>query len=193
MIIAWIVAVLALVLAATSALADGALLAAARDTQTREGSTLPRGHARERTHRALSIARLIAQLTCGTALAMAAELPERSAPGAGSIALGGLILILVVGEILPREVGDMIGAPVLARFALFISLIELIMNPLVVTGAGIDGVLARLMPPPPLGDEREGSTPPLRDVVAHGPQTPREQRAILRRVFSLGDTEVQEV
>jgi putative hemolysin len=193
MIIAWIVAVLALAVAATSALADGALLTAGRDTQSREGSTLPRGDARERTHRALSITRLFAQITSGAAFAMAIELWLRPAPIAALIALGGLIAILVAGEILPREVGDTIGAPVLSRFALFISLDEVVMNPLVATGAAIDGVLSRLLPPPARNDEREGSAPPLRDVVAHGPQTPREQRAILRRVFSLGDTEVQEV
>jgi len=67
------------------------------------------------------------------------------------------------------------------------------MNPLVVTGSAIDGILARLLPPPPLREERESTAAPLRDVVAHGPQTPREQRAILRRVFSLGEIEVQEV
>jgi CBS domain containing-hemolysin-like protein len=193
MIIAWLVAVLALALSALCAMADGALLTAGRDTQTREGSTLPHGDARERTHRALSITRLFAQITCGAAFAIGAELWVRPAPMTVAIALGGVLLILVLGEILPREVGDMIGAPVLARFALFISLVELIMNPLVATGAAIDGVLARLLPPPPLSEEREGSAAPLRDVVAHGPQTPREQRAILRRVFSLGDTEVQEV
>jgi CBS domain containing-hemolysin-like protein len=104
-----------------------------------------------------------------------------------------VIVILVLGEILPREVGDSIGAPVLARFALYITAVELAMNPLVATGAAIDGVLSRLMPAPARGDEREASAPPLRDVVAHGPQTPREQRAILRRVFSLGNIEVQEV
>jgi putative hemolysin len=194
MIIAWVVvAVLALAISALSALVDGALLTAGRDTQTREGSTLPRGDARERTHRALSITRLFAQITSGAAFAIASELWVRSGLAAVAIALGGIALILVLGEILPREVGDMIGAPVLARFALFISLLELIMNPLVATGAAVDGVLARLLPPPPFSDEREGSTAPLRDVVAHGPQTPRDQRAILRRVFSLGGTEVQEV
>jgi len=193
MIIAWIVAVLALAIAATSALADGALLTAGRDSQSREGSTLPRGDARERTHRALSITRLFAQISSGAAFAIGIELWLRPAPIAALIALGGLIAILVVGEILPREVGDTIGAPVLARFALFISLDEVVMNPLVATGAAIDGVLSRLLPPPARNDEREDSAPPLRDVVAHGPQTPREQRAILRRVFSLGDTEVQEV
>jgi CBS domain containing-hemolysin-like protein len=87
----------------------------------------------------------------------------------------------------------MMGARVLERFAVVVSVIELVINPLVAIGAAIDGVLARLMPSPSLSDEREGSAPPLRDVVAHGPQSPREQRAILRRVFSLSDTEVQEV
>jgi putative hemolysin len=194
MIIVWIVvAVLALALSALCALADGALLTSGRDTQTREGSTLPRGDARERTHRALSITRLFAQVTSGAALAIATDLWVRPAPVAAAIALGGVVLILVLGEILPREVGDIIGAPVLARFALFISPLEMIMNPLVATGSAIDGVLARLLPALPLSDEREGSPAPLRDVVAHGPQTPRDQRAILRRVFSLGNTEVQEV
>jgi CBS domain containing-hemolysin-like protein len=193
MILAWLVAVLALGVAALSALADGALLTAGRDTQTREGSTLPRGDAREHTHRALSITRLFAQLASGAAFTIAIELPARPASLAALIALGGVIVILVLGEILPREVGDMIGAPVLARFALFITLVELIMNPLVAIGAAVDAVLSRLLPAPPLNGEREGAVPPLRDVVAHGPQTPSEQRAILRRVFSLGDTEVQEV
>jgi putative hemolysin len=54
-------------------------------------------------------------------------------------------------------------------------------------------MLARLLPPPALSEERESTAAPLRDVVPHGPQTPREQRAILRRVFSLGEIEVQEV
>jgi putative hemolysin len=193
MIIAGIVAVLALAFAAACALADGALLTAGRDSQTREGSTLPHGDARERTHRALSITRLFGQITAAATLAMAADLSERPLLLSVAIATVGVILILVLGEILPREIGDMIGAPVLARFALFISVVELVMNPFVATGAAIDGMLARLLPTPPLSEEREGPASPLRDVVAHGPQSPREQRAILRRVFSLGDTEVQEV
>jgi len=193
MIIAWIVSVLALAFAAACAVADGALLTAGRDSQTREGSTLPHGDARERTHRALSITRLFAQITSAASLAMAADLPDRPLPISIAIATVGVILILVLGEILPREIGDMIGAPVLARCALFISVLELVMNPFVATGAAIDGMLARLLPTPPLSEEREGPASPLRDVVAHGPQSPREQRAILRRVFSLGDTEVQEV
>jgi putative hemolysin len=193
MIIAGIVAALTLAIAAACALADGALLTAGRDSQTREGSTLPHGDARERTHRALSITRLFAQITSAAALAMATDLSERPLLISVAIATLGVILILVLGEILPREVGDMIGAPVLARFALFISVVELVMNPFVATGAAIDGMLARLLPTPPLSEEREGPASPLRDVVAHGPQSPREQRAILRRVFSLGDTEVQEV
>ena len=193
MIIAGIVAVLALAFAAACALADGALLTAGRDSQTREGSTLPHGDARERTHRALSITRLFGQITAAATLAMAADLSERPLLLSVAIATVGVILILVLGEILPREIGDMIGAPVLARFALFISVVELVMNPFVATGAAIDGMLARLLPTPPLSEEREGPASPLRDVVAHGPQSPREQRAILRRVFSLGNTEVQEV
>lgn len=193
MIIAGIVAVLALAIAAACALADGALLTAGRDAQTREGSTLPHGDARERTHRALSITRLFGQITSAATLAMAADLSGRPLLLSVTIATVGVILILVLGEILPREIGDMIGAPVLGRFALFISAVELVMNPFVVTGAAIDGMLARLLPTPPLSEEREGPASPLRDVVAHGPQSPREQRAILRRVFSLGAIEVQEV
>ena len=193
MILAWLVTLLALALAATCAVVDGALLTAGRDSQSREGSTLPRGHARELTHRALSITRLFAQITAGAALAIAADIGVRSAPVSIAIAVLGIVLILVLGEILPREIGDRTGAPVLTGLALFTSGLEIIMQPLVVTGAAIDGVLARLLPPPTLSEEREGSAPPLRDVVAHGPQTPRDQRAILRRVFSLGDTEVQEV
>jgi putative hemolysin len=193
MIGAWIAFALSLAVAAACAAADGALLTAARESQTREGSTLPRGDARERTHRALSIARLFAQLTTAASFAIAIELVERSLPVAIVLAVLGVVIILVLGEILPREIGDRVGSPVLRLFSLFISVLELIMNPLVLTGAAIDGMLARLLPAPTLSEERQGPASPLRDVVAHGPQTPREQRAILKRVFSLGDTEVQEV
>ncbi len=193
MIGAWIAFTLSLAVAAACAAADGALLTAARDNQPREGSTLPRGDARERTHRALSIARLFAQLTTAASFAIAIELVERSLPVAIALAVLGVAIILVLGEILPREIGDRVGSPVLTHFSLFISVLELILNPLVLTGAAIDGMLARLLPAPTLSEERQGPASPLRDVVAHGPQTPREQRAILERVFSLGDTEVQEV
>lgn len=192
MIIGWLTALLALVLATACALADGALLTAGRDGQTREGSTLPHGDARERAHRALSITRLFAQLTSAAAFAIAAGLLERPLPLALAIGIAGISVILVLGEILPREVGDLIGSPVINRLGLFISVIEFVMSPLVISGAVIDGALGRLFPTPSLSEERVAPAP-LRDVVAHGPQTPGDQRAILRRVFSLGDTEVQEV
>ena len=193
MTLSWLVSLLALALGAACALADGALLTAGRENQSQEGTTLPHGDARERTHRALSIARLFAQLTAAASFAIAAELWMRPLPVSIAIAVAGGVLILVVGEILPREVGDTIGLPVLVRLAMFISVLELVLNPLVIIGIAIDGVLARLLPTQPLSAEREGQASPLRDVVAHGPQTPREQRAILRRVFSLGNIEVQEV
>ena len=193
MIGAWIAATLSLAVATACAAADGALLTAGRDSQTREGSTLPRGDARERTHRALSIARLFAQLTTAASFAIAIELVEHSLPVALALAVVGVVLILVLGEILPREIGDRIGVPVLRYLSLFISVLELILNPLVLTGAAIDGMLARLFPTPTLSEGRQLPTSPLRDVVVHGPQMPRDQHAILKRVFSLGDTEVQEV
>ena len=193
MIVAWVVAMISLAIAASCAIADGALLTASRVGQSREGATLPRGDARERTHRALSIARLFAQLSAAASFSIAAELAERSPPLAIGLAVVGVITILTLGEILPRELGDTIGAPVPSAFSLFISVLELLMNPLVITGAAIAGMLARLLPMPPLSDERPSPASPLRDVVAPGPQTPRDQRAILKRVFALGDIEVQEV
>ena len=191
--LSWLVSLLALALGAACALADGALLTAGRENQSREGSTLPHGDARERTHRALSIARLFSQLTAAASFAIAAELWMRPLAVSIAIAVAGGVIILVAGEILPREIGDIIGTPVLVRLAMFISVLDLILNPLVIIGIAIDGMLARLLPTRPLSAERESQASPLRDVVAHGPQTPREQRAILRRVFSLGNTEVQEV
>ena len=74
MIIAWIVAVLALAVGCVWLRSRMARCSLPRDTQSREGSTLPRGDARERTHRALSITRLFAQLTSGAAFAIGSEL-----------------------------------------------------------------------------------------------------------------------
>ena len=193
MIIAAVVAVLSLAFAALCAVADGALLTAGRESESREGSTLPRGDEREHTHRALSIARLFAQIACGASFAIATGLADRELAVSLPLALVGVLFILIIGELLPREIGDLVGTPALNSLAMFVTALELVTQPLVASGAAIDGVLARLLPPAPPSDDREGPTPPLRDVVAHGPQTPRDQRAILRRVFSLGDIEVQEV
>jgi putative hemolysin len=192
MILASILAVLALALAAAAAAADGALLTAVHEPEP-EGDTVPRGDARERTHRALSITRLFSQLACGAAFAIATGVPERPAAEALPIALAGVLGIIIAGEFLPRAFGDLLGSSLLRRLDPFVAAIELVMQPLVAVGAAIDETLGRLLPPAPPSADHDGGTVPLPDVVSRGTPTPRDQRAILRRVFSLGDTEVQEV
>ena len=77
--IAIVVAAAAAIVAGLCAASDGALLALDPDDRTLEHELATLRDRRERTHRALAFARVVAHLTTGAALAVALRLATRSA------------------------------------------------------------------------------------------------------------------
>jgi CBS domain containing-hemolysin-like protein len=196
--VAGFIALLSAAVAACCAAADGALLAggaaSASVTGTGEGSTLPHGDARDRTHRALSIVRVIMHLVTGIAGAIALGLGDGSRVLAPLLALVLALVIVYVSESAPRAYGERSGAATLERLTRFVHRIEQIAAPFSLAGAWLDGRLLKILP---VADPRRGTEDlvgePFRMVFRTQTSLPTVQRDILRRYSSLADTEVQEV
>jgi putative hemolysin len=187
------IAALAALLGMLWAAADGALLTLEPVRERGEGPTVAGMGARSRAHRALSFARIAAQLTTGISITYALGIHRAVFPVA---LLGGLLIAfstMMLLETAPRAVGEAAGARMLATLRPMVRFAEAIFAPIVMLGMRTEGRLSRAFPPEemdeggdssePLGErERDRDTPP-----------PRDEPGILRGVFSLGDTEVQEV
>jgi putative hemolysin len=96
--------------------------------------------------------------------------------------------------VIPRAVGDALGAHALEGLQSVVRLTDRAMRPLVGLGMRIDRALRRLLPPVRAGDaDRDATAEQFRQVVRSDRDLPVDQRAILHRIFSLGDTEVHEI
>jgi putative hemolysin len=187
------IAALAALLGMLWAAADGALLTLEPVRERGEGPTVAGMGARSRAHRALSFARIAAQLTTAISITYAFGIHRAVFPVA---LLGGLLIAfstMMLLETAPRAVGEAAGARMLATLRPMVRFAEAIFAPIVMLGMRTEGRLSRAFPPEemdeggdssePLGErERDRDTPPARD-----------EPGILRGVFSLGDTEVQAV
>ncbi len=178
--------------AAFCAFADGALLALEDDeppAAVRSAALLAR---RERAHRALAFARILALLLAGASTSLVvrtAELPV-SAVAPLVIALG--LVVILLAEVAARSAGDMLAASALEPVAGVVALIEGLLRPVVGFGQWCDEFLLDLLPPnAPNADDREESIEQFREVVA-ADATPAEA-VMLKGVFSLGDTTVREI
>jgi putative hemolysin len=189
MIAAWgVVAFASFLIAALLAAVDGALLAAG-NAATRDTLGDP-----ERTHRALSVARILAHLVTGTAIAlsiMAFELRPVLAAG-----LAGLLILVDVSlvEGAARGAGYSRGASAVARLAPSAIVVDLLFRPVTTLGGAIESLLGRAMPP-----ADNTSVPPaentdqFRAVVAAEADVSPAEAELLHGVFSLSTTEVQEI
>jgi CBS domain containing-hemolysin-like protein len=173
------------------AMGDSALLAFhASETETLSGSTFAE---RERQHRALSMARVLAYLIAGAAFAQAIDLGER--PLVSELAL--MVLISLLMSTVTEGVGRAIGvadAPALyERFAPMIRGIALVLRPAVALGTAIDRAVNVFIPVVSDAEERETSTEQFREVVASEADVSSAEEALIHGVFTLGETEVHEI
>jgi CBS domain containing-hemolysin-like protein len=182
---------IAAILGALWAAADGALLTLEPPRERGEGPTVAGMGARSRAHRALSFARIAAQLTAAIALTYALGIDTATF----AVALGGAIVIalatMMLLETAPRAVGEAAGARMLATLRPMVRVAEAIFAPIVAVAMRAESRLHRAFPPEEVEDEGD-SAQPLGERE-HDTPLPRDEPAILRGVFSLGDTEVQEV
>jgi CBS domain containing-hemolysin-like protein len=184
---------LAALVAGMCSSADGALLAL---DPTGAPADRPGGatHDRERTHRALSMLRVLAHLTAGAAVAQGALLIARPMLERSLIAILFAVVIVALTEGAARSIGYFFGGTALRVLNPFIRLVRLVLAPATLLGATIERTLQRVLPSSSESDEaREASATQFHEVVAAEVEVSTAEEAILRGVFSLGDTEVREV
>ena len=189
MIAAWgVVALASFLIAALLAAIDGALVAAGH------AAARPMLSDPERVHRALSVARLLAHLVTGTAIALSVMALEPAPLMAAGLA--GLLVLVHVSlvEGAARGAGYARGAAVIARLAPSAVVVDVLFRPVTALGGVIEMLLGRAMPP-----ADDTSVPPqdgaeqFRAVVAAEADVSPAEAELLHGVFSLNTTEVQEI
>jgi CBS domain containing-hemolysin-like protein len=187
----WVIGALTALAATLFAAADSALLAYhASDTATPTDVGFAE---REREHRALSMARVLAYIAAGAAFARPLGLDHLTAlPRYLMIALSATVLCALsegVGRAIgysdpPRIHGALAG---MRRFVTFI------LRPAISLNAAIDRALLVLIPASRAEEEHEASTEQFREVVASEADVSSAEEELIHGVFSLGETEVQEI
>ena len=192
-LVAIAIAIVASGLAAAFATADGALLAL--DTGDARLNATLRGLAerRERPHRALAFARIVAHLVAGCAIAAALRFSDRSLGSSLLIAVPVALVAVLLSESVARSIGDALSAPSLERLAPLVHVVERVLAPVVIVGAWLDNVIQSFIPPTPVEEDREATTEQFRQIVAAEAAVTGREEIILHGVFSLGDTSVHEV
>ncbi|HJQ19629.1 MAG TPA: hemolysin family protein [Gemmatimonadaceae bacterium] len=185
----WLAVVLASFgVAALLATADGALLALA-PAASRGMFPDP-----ERAHRALVSGRVLSHLVMGTALALAVfEIAPTDLIGV-TVSLAVLLVHVALVEGTAKTRGathPLSSTPWISRF---VSIVDRIFLPVTAIGLSVERALKRALPP---ADEeraqREEGAEQFREVVAAEADVTGAEEEILYGVFSLGDTEVQEI
>jgi CBS domain containing-hemolysin-like protein len=188
-----VVAVLASALAALFASADGALLALDAADVRLTAPLRALADRRERPHRALAFARILAHLVAGCAIASALRFSDRSLGESLLIAVPVALVAVLVSESVARSVGDALSTPALERLAPVVRGVERVLSPVVWLGAWLDNVLQSFIPPTPIEEDREATAEQFRQIVAAEADVTDAEETILHGVFSLGDTAVHEV
>jgi putative hemolysin len=180
--------------AALCAFADGALLSMDEDEPPSGQAARALLSRREKAHRALAFGRIIFQLLAGAAAAAAVRTSNVPASQVAPLVILAGIVIVVIAESAARSAGDAVGAVAVERLAPTVTGIEFALSPAVAFGGWAERLLARLMPPAePDEEDREATLEQFREVVAAEADATREEEVLLRGVFSLGETTVQEI
>ena len=187
-------AALASLVASFCALADGALLSFDDEVAPSEPNLRSLYDNRERVHRTLSFARVIGHLTAGAGVALAFGLRDRPFGEAAGIALLAAIVAVTLAESVARALGDALGPGAILQLRALVSTLGLVLAPATFVAGAIDARLRRSLPVVRHGaEEREATAEQFRQVVATEADVSRDEEELLRGVFSLGDTEVNEV
>jgi putative hemolysin len=192
-LIATIIALSSSLLAALFAAADGALLALDAGDATLSPSLRSLAERRERPHRALAFARILAHLVAGCAAASALRFSDRSLGVSLLIAVPVALVAVLVSESIARSIGDATSAGTLERLAPVVRAVERVLAPVVLVGTWLDNILQSLIPPSPVEEDREATAEQFRQIVAAEADVTDAEETIIHGVFSLGDTAVHEV
>jgi len=169
---------------------------------TADGALLATGHAAprriiaepERAHRALSMGRVLAHLVTGTALALTAAGISPVDRIAIPIAIVLLLLHVTLVEGAARAGGYARGMAAVDRLAPIIYVVDLLFVPVTWVGGAVERLLSRALPPADESSvQREEGAEQFREVVAAEADVSAAEEELLHGVFSLGDTQVEEI
>ncbi len=149
---------------------------------------------RERTHRALAFARVMAQLLAGVGAALTLGLVDRTVGDGLWRGLVAALLVVGVTESLARSRGTVSGLTPGDGIHRFILVIESLLAPVSWLGGWFDALLHRLLPPPARDDDDIVETAEqFRVVVASEAEVSKDQEVLLNGVFRLSQTTVHEL
>jgi putative hemolysin len=182
----WVaIASVAAIVAGLSALADGALLGEAA------GADRSDGESRERTHRALAIARVSSHVVGGVAVGQAFDVGGEGKLAALLQVIASALVVVLLSESIARAIGAAGGAQVARAAGPVGRLADRLFGPITSTGRWLDRRLLELLPAPPVDEEqREATTEQFRQVVAAEAEVGRDDQALLFGAFSLGEAVV---
>jgi putative hemolysin len=180
-------------LAATAAFADGALLSVP-DSAGLSAAPADLVMRRDEAHRALTLLRRLVQLAAGATAGLALGLPDRGWWEAAIMALGVALPAVVLSESVARAAGDAAGASGLTVMTAFIRASEAVFAPVARMGLALDRWLKGLLPDPVTAPaDREATEERFAELVAAEADVSGAEERVMRRAFSLGETEVREV
>ena len=188
-----LIALVASALAAIFATADGAILALDAGDVRLNPSLRALADRRERPHRALAFARVLAHLVAGCAIAAALRFSDRSLTASLLIAVPVALAAVLISESVARSVGDALSGRALDRLTPVVQVVERVLSPVVIVGAWLDNALQSVIPPTPVEEDREATAEQFREIVAAEADVTDAEETILHGVFSLGTTSVHEV
>jgi putative hemolysin len=188
---AWVwvaVASIAAMVAALSALADGALLGS-------HGSSTPgETEHRERAHRALALARVTSHVIGGVAVGQAFDVGGEGKLVGILQGIGSALVVVLLAESIARAIGAASGIGIARALGPVADVADTLFAPLTAIGRWLDRRLSELLPAPAVDEEqREATTEQFRQVVAAEAEVGRDDQALLFGAFSLGETTVGDI
>ena len=187
-----LVAIGGIALASVLAAAESSLVASDPEPPSPQHRAAGEIAARERQYRALSFARIGAQLLAGAAAALV--LRTLGVPG------GVFIAIVIVGAILVATVTEGAARTLVTgragatrRFAPLVRVIATAFAPLGGLDARADRALATLLPPLEPDEAEREATDQFREIVSSEATVTRDEADLITGVFSLAETPVREV
>ena len=190
-----VVAAAAVTLAGLAAAADGALLGGDPEPEPAP-PVVGQLRKRERAHRALALARVLAHLAAGAAVVRLLTVEPRAGLQGAVAAVATALLIVIIVEGVCRSIGFVTAPRIAIALAALIDAVDLLLWPVLRVGTALDGLFERILPAPSLeerAEQREEATEQFRRVVEAEADVSRDEQALLHGVFSLGDTAVREV
>jgi CBS domain containing-hemolysin-like protein len=189
--IALVIAIVALGSGAALAAADASLMAADSRSGTASG---PFPGDRERLHRALGIARVLAYLIAGAAIARGFGLRMLDSFPRTVVEVAVALTVVCVTEGASRAVAHARPADVREWLRPFTLLVSRLLTPVAALGALIEQVLQMFLPPPvESAHRRESAAERFREVVAAEAEISVAEESLLQGVFTMGHTEVHEI